>query len=278
MKKFKKYFLIIIIFFSFLTLILASEFIYIYNNEPQRMYSYYLKNLTSIKLPNKEVDHYRQKITAFILYKYLELEEKRIKNIELCDPLCLDYNEFQNIRRLFEELELTNSLSELDYNQKSKLFFWLAAIDVWHDDNEKALNSLKKSISFSKKNAEAISFYEDFNKLSTIINDPNTRSYFRDKLNSGNKIKQYEEKYLAKAAFELGKIYLSDNQIKEAELYLNKSISINPWRLDPYLILSDIHIDQKNPEEAKNILKKCIIHLKKDSIPCKKKLDLINTN
>lgn len=256
-------------------LVSISELIYIYNNHPERIFNYYLKNLSQVKLPVNALGKKQRSISALILYKYLEREEKRVKNIEPCDPLCLDYNEFQFLLNFFEDLEKSNSISGLTAMQKSMLYYWMAVINVWHNDNEKTSIFLEKSISFSDQNSQAVLFHEDLKRLSEIAASPESQSYFRDRLSSTNKKKQYEEKYFAKAAFELGKIYLSANQTKETELYLNKSISINPWRLDPYLLLADVYISQNKPEISEKLLEKCLTHLKQDGLLCKQKLEQI---
>lgn len=272
----KKNFFLILAFIIFVVLLVISEFIYKLNNQPEAILGYFLKNLSSLSLPIKKLDYTQQKTTSLFLYKYLEIEEKRVKNFEPCDPLCFSYAEFQNLLRLFERVENTNSFEWLNPKQKSKLYFWMAVMNVWHDDDQKTLEFLKKSASLSNNNVEVNAFYEDFKKISNLANNPNSRAYFKKKLNSTNKIKQYEEKYLAKAAFELANYYLSDGNIKDAELYFNKSITINPWRLNPYLMLSKIYISQQNKKGSKTILEKCISYLKKDSLPCKQKLAIVN--
>jgi tetratricopeptide (TPR) repeat protein len=147
----------------------------------------------------------------------------------------------------------------------------IATINIIHDDDIQTLNLLKKSIEFDRQNKLANKFHNDLQKLGIIGNEYSYQTYFEKILVADKKLLGYEKKYLAKAAYELAKINWGQNKIDRAIHYLNLSLRLNPWRMDPYIYLADIYLYQEKTPQAEKILQSCV-NLIKDAIACKNKL------
>src|SRR3972149_2814190 len=84
--------------------------------------------------------------------------------------------------------------------------------------------------------------------------------------------KNYQRIYLAKASYTLAHFFLNTQDLEQASKFAQTSVSLNPWNIDYYLLLSDINISRNDLKTAREAIVACMARMRNDSGPCKEKL------
>lgn len=261
------------------SLFFASELLYWMNNSPQTLTGFYISaNKNSKyellkKLSPGVFDLIERKITAPILYYHLEFNARSEFKEKHCEPFCLEYEESKYLLSLFLRLRDEDKFSSLDAEELSDLLYWMATINIWHDEDQ-TLELLKESLELNPDEEKRKLFYEELMLVSKLSTDPNVREYFLQAINSDG-IDVYRKVYLAKVADLIAKSGKQEQDIDEAILFSEKSIELNPWVVDYYLFLSNLYLEKRKERAAESRLRECVSHLSYDSKLCQEMLEIL---
>ena len=269
-------------------LVFISELTFILNNHPESIKKFrsqltleslqrlYLTKITSRPPVNKIENYLYYKISPGILYSYLsEMETNSYPTY--CKPICRNYNDSKEIFDLYGKLDSQKSFDKLPELQKSNLYFWMATISIWvNDDQEKTLSLLEKSVSQNPDNAEANIFWEDLKKIKSLEKNSEYIKYFEEKLSRIGELENYKKIYYSQAVFSLGQIYKSQSDFAKASQYLSGAIDLYAWNELYYLALADTFIAQEKQTEAYSVLRKCTELLSKNARTCQSRKNEID--
>lgn len=266
---------ILIIISGLIGLFLFSEILYIFKTESHLISAYYLTHL-SADAPSGFLSNVRNRISSIAVYHYLNRATIVFSDKKSCVPFCLEYDMGENIISHFKYLEKSGAISTLNSAKQAQLYFWLATINIRHDDDKTTLGWLKNASRLDQSKREYKSFYDDLDKLNQIIKNPESKSYFLDKLANVNSPRVYESLYLAKAANLLANDFLASGDVSGAKIYFEKASILNPWNLDYYISLSKVFESEGNLGDTAKILEKCINAIPESSGVCKWELDRLS--
>jgi tetratricopeptide (TPR) repeat protein len=259
----------------FVFVIIASELIYQFSHNRERLFYTFFKTI-SVSRSGKDLGKTNNGFVAQSFFAYFSYLDKSYPPGKPCSPFCLQFEVEQAYLDLFKTLLSKDAFKSLKNDQKAKLYFWMSDINVWNKDDQTTLLWLKEGLFFLPDEFYG-QFYKDLKDISLIDSSPEKRQYFIQKLSTADKdLERTPKLYLAKAAQELAKFYLKEQELEHAEKYSQTSIFLNPWNIDYYLMLSDIYISKGETIKAKEPLSACIEKISQDSGVCKQRLTSLN--
>ena len=255
----------------FVTLVFVSEFIFQVRLNPRPNAYSFFRNAKVLD-ENQFLAKPYNFILANSLYFYLSAIDYATPNERPCFPLCLSYEEGQNILHIYKKLLSTQTISSLTKNQRANFYFWMSTLNIWHDDDITTIGWLEKGLK-DKEEKLYEEFYEVLKNIDNFNFDSKEAKGISEKIDSADENTYlFQQVYLAKAAHKFGLYYLEQGDLSRAEGYLKKSLELNGYNVDYYLTISEVYILQNNIPQAFESLERCISKIAKDSGACKEKL------
>ncbi len=276
----KKIFTIIAVCFGIFLFFLTSETIYTYKNHPEdfetlrykynsqnikKSYLIYESNSDNSNKLNKIIFH---KITPRVYYSYLTGNNNKYSSLT-CRPICVTREESNLILNLLRKFNLNDDFNYLSAVNKSKLYFWIATINIQNTDNiDETISLLKSSKELNQNNSDTNLFLSDLEKLKYLKANEEFQAYFKDKIESTNEMENYKKFYYSQASFILGNNALYYKDYPDSVKYFERAIDFNKWNADNYVNLSYSYLSLGKSDLAIQTLNKCEEYLKEDAKNC----------
>jgi len=198
-------------------------------------------------------------------FEYLDLSIKNYNIAIDLNPLADYQKNILNISK-FLTLKGRNSLDEEDYSSAMTFFsksisydktyheahFKLGDLYYLIEDFELAIDNYKNGLKYFPKKPIVLWFLgRSFERIGDVGQSEDFYKLSLDALSKSNLNKQ-QKKIKVKALLSLGRILYSTQQYESAIFYLEDLVSFYPKYKKAYALLSDIYVDLKEIDKAKN--------------------------